>query len=1051
MRLEFVRQDGSVAGIMAVKDGKLLCTGAGEAFRDIYVTDDKGLPITPSSGWRYLEAVAEHVGNGYFSTRIVHDEDDLTRSEPWWYSIVVRAGRSLLGRKDTAMMAKSGRDVSGEARIPKGQAHGGEWTKVAHAAPEEGAQHDPMLDPDNQPQVFELLDTTLPLIQGKIDKLNQKAAKLGAPRIELVIGPAKIHQERNDDDDIIQWTTHEVSVKGEAPKLNGWTFCGTLAAVGEGGERMNLLSEVPGQVIPREYREADPEQCDHCQQRRKRTETFVLRKDETGEHKQVGRNCLRDFLGHEDPEAVLRYVHWMESALAALRNAADADADIMNRPGSRGKRMLDVPEYLAWVAEEIKRNGWVSAKTARANSEMYAGDSGARVPMVSTATSARGMMEEVKRKGLGDWRDNRWEPDQDSRKLAAAALEWLRETYGDYQGDENIWWNMRLLTQSDAVDPKGAGLLAYGVQHYKQHLDKEAAEADRKRREASRVPQKPSEWVGEVGERQTFILTVVGEQEIQSDFGSSTLYTMKDPSGNIFKWFASGYTTIERGKTYRLKATVKKHDDWKGQKQTVISRATPVPSREEKARVEAHQARVKEMEASLNARREANTAKHHQLSEKYSGVQGVGPYGWSNEGSPVFNDQEVQAFLAESQAISNGWSKFNALRYSDAGNITGEVVEGETSVEEKPAKKPTAPKAAKPPKPAKFDKDAFLWPGTDEKVNRSRFRIKNDQDLPRVAWGLTGRVIGILPPDEKNGETEPQAALVFSDDRPITPETRSTYHRLPISKLEKYETAKETWPDNPEMPLIGSRARIRDSWTMNGQKRDYELTGTITGIDHSQNDLRGHILFVSDRDAELNKDNPNGAWPQRWPFAALDHYVDPVPEPEPEPVKKEAKGKSAPKDESPLLLLEQPAKRGRGRPPGSKNKPKDNAVVAAPVEPEVKRGRGRPKGSKNKPRTETQAQPQAQPAAKAPTTTSQSPQAEERRGRGRPAGMTKEKALAHEQSVLDMLDRKGNHTVIESWLLDEDERAAVKRLIKKGVLVRGTDETDARRAIFYRP
>lgn len=44
-------------------------------------------------------------------------------------------------------------------------------------------------------------------------------------------------------------------------------------------------------------------------------------------------------------------------------------------------------------------------------------------------------------------------------------------------------------------------------------------------------------------------------------------------------------------------------------------------------------------------------------------------------------------------------------------------------------------------------------------------------------------------------------------------------------------------------------------------------------------------------------------------------------------------------------------KRGRGRPPGSKNKPKDivTAEVGAVI---VKKSRGRPKGSKNKPKDE---------------------------------------------------------------------------------------------------
>lgn len=40
-------------------------------------------------------------------------------------------------------------------------------------------------------------------------------------------------------------------------------------------------------------------------------------------------------------------------------------------------------------------------------------------------------------------------------------------------------------------------------------------------------------------------------------------------------------------------------------------------------------------------------------------------------------------------------------------------------------------------------------------------------------------------------------------------------------------------------------------------------------------------------------------------------------------------------------------KRGRGRPPGAKNKPKSLSIAD---EPKVKRGRGRPKGAKNKPK-----------------------------------------------------------------------------------------------------
>jgi hypothetical protein len=81
--------------------------------------------------------------------------------------------------------------------------------------------------------------------------------------------------------------------------------------------------------------------------------------------------------------------------------------------------------------------------------------------------------------------------------------------------------------------------------------------------------------------------------------------------------------------------------------------------------------------------------------------------------------------------------------------------------------------------------------------------------------------------------------------------------------------------------------------------------------------------------------------------------TDPIPEETPTSPKKRGRpkgSKNKPKTDSPTedVPVE---KRGRGRPKGSKNKPKtDSPIEEVPVE---KRPRGRPKGSKNKPKTQT--------------------------------------------------------------------------------------------------
>lgn len=68
-------------------------------------------------------------------------------------------------------------------------------------------------------------------------------------------------------------------VSPEPPKANGWEFVAALAHVDGVG---TVLRVVPGaQVAEGElahYREASPDNCDHCKAVRQRKDTFILRK-----------------------------------------------------------------------------------------------------------------------------------------------------------------------------------------------------------------------------------------------------------------------------------------------------------------------------------------------------------------------------------------------------------------------------------------------------------------------------------------------------------------------------------------------------------------------------------------------------------------------------------------------------------------------------------------------------------------------------------------------------------------------------------------------------
>jgi hypothetical protein len=80
-----------------------------------------------------------------------------------------------------------------------------------------------------------------------------------------------------------------------------------------------------------------------------------------------------------------------------------------------------------------------------------------------------------------------------------------------------------------------------------------------------------SEWVGEEKERREFTLTVLRVFELDSDWGVTSLHKMVDADGNIFVWYASN-ECLEQGKTFKLRGTVKRHDEYRGTKQTVLTR-----------------------------------------------------------------------------------------------------------------------------------------------------------------------------------------------------------------------------------------------------------------------------------------------------------------------------------------------------------------------------------------------------------------------------------------------------------------------------------------------
>lgn len=393
---------------------------------------------------------------------------------------------------------------------------------------------------------YSIAEHRLPWLEKAVDDLNKRAKRLRVEPLTLeVLGFEDRTVRRNLDERIVR--LYSVRLSGSSPRINGWTLQATLDHTAEGG---TLLRAVPGVGLPVRFRDARPEDCDHCRTRRQRNDTFVLRHDETGRYAQVGRQCLRDFLGHVDPHGIAALCELLGLAHEAAQTAAD-DREY-EEGGARGVYRIPTDHLLALTFATVRAFGWVSRGTARTT------DQSATADLALQLDSARG--------DRANWMRAVEVTDADIA-AAAATIELVRG-WADRTDLSDYEYNLLTVLKGAGVTERQAGIACSAVTVYRRQQERE---------QVARV-ETTSEYVGTVGQRLTAEVTLLGMQEIGGrsfsyyDSGVSYLYRFADAQGNLLQWFASSNQELTDGQTYRLVGTVKKHDEYKGTRRTTLTR-----------------------------------------------------------------------------------------------------------------------------------------------------------------------------------------------------------------------------------------------------------------------------------------------------------------------------------------------------------------------------------------------------------------------------------------------------------------------------------------------
>lgn len=417
---------------------------------------------------------------------------------------------------------------------------------------------------------------------------NKIARRLHCPEmtLEVVREWTVKHKTLSGSTVLVNWV--EIKIEGPAPKLAGWTLLAVLEGLGDEA----LLQVVPGlELDALKWGKADPRFCDHCRKKRRRNETFIVR-HEDGREMQVGRNCLADFLGHQGAQNLLKL--WNSLSFG------EPEEGMFGGGFYRNTGAIELHELLSLTSVMVSLWGWASRGTAEEKGIQATADT------VTDFLTGRGRFD---MHGLGQgYRGDiaRAEAREQQDKVRAAvttvnadeiqaAIEWAA-TCTD-TGNSYLH-NIGVIARAGCCNKfKQYGFGCSILTTYRRNLERDEEKAARLAAQAERPE---SHHFGEIKKREVFTLTIKRLIESESDWGSTLLHIMEDQDGNEAKWFcsgrslmvadpagkfskdgytrdrdgveAAGFRPATEGDTVQVKATVKCHSEYKGQKQTMLTR-----------------------------------------------------------------------------------------------------------------------------------------------------------------------------------------------------------------------------------------------------------------------------------------------------------------------------------------------------------------------------------------------------------------------------------------------------------------------------------------------
>lgn len=381
--------------------------------------------------------------------------------------------------------------------------------------------------------------------------LNRRAKRLKVPEIEFkhirtfktershTTAIVDGHELVNEETAAWKVDVHEYELTHLAIIQEGWTLCARITPTDGMETFVETFPNCPDGFDRAKWEKADIGNCDHCHTNRRRGVSYVLHHEAKG-LKQVGSNCMEELTGGVTA-AVFEFI---AHTFSLFRDWECMDFE-EGMGGGRGEYFYS-PRFIVATVLALSEHGGGFKATLR--------DDYGNVLVPGTNLIAKDMVRDSSLASKAGIRPGLF------FDAAEAVLEGVLDL--DDDGSE-FMADLQYCAAKRGVPANKIGLVGYAPK---------ALENAKSRAIADAISAK-SEWVGKVKERlRGLVLTNLRNHSFESMYGTCHIQTFYDADSNIYVWKSSNGVDCQPGDVVTLTGTVKEHSEYKGTKQTVLTR-----------------------------------------------------------------------------------------------------------------------------------------------------------------------------------------------------------------------------------------------------------------------------------------------------------------------------------------------------------------------------------------------------------------------------------------------------------------------------------------------